>query len=446
MKSPGNGLAMGRLARAVLPAVLVFGAAACGGTDPADPGATVSSTEPAAATTAAPTATSIVDGFTVSAELDAEMAAIIDEHDIPSVGVAIVVGDQVVWSAGYGDQAAPDTTYQIGSIEKVFMVTAIYQLVEEGSIDPTADVSDYLPFEVRHPDYPDVPITVSMLLTHTSGLSHDLPDSMWFDNDDAFLAFGAEYDFWDLDDSPFLDGRPSLGEYLQSWLASDGAHAGEPGAWSGPPGRWSYSNIALAHLSAYLVERLTGLPFYDYVEEHIFEPLAMKDSFTDATDLSESRIAVPHTRYEGTNRALLRTGMRSSDRIRMTAADLAVFLALHMNDGRFGDVELLSSESASAIREPQITLGGTDFPGLGLRGQGMAWTTWDEGRSGHSGATPGHYGVMMMQETDHGRIGVVILQNVGCSLFCDQGWFTAGHVAMRNLLLDEARRLAAGRT
>ena len=373
------------------------------------------------------------------------MAAIVDDHDIPSVGAAIVVGDEVVWAAGYGAQAALDTVYQIGSIEKVFMVTAIYQLVEQGMIDLEADIGDYLPFPVRHPDHPDVPITVSMVLTHTSGLSHDLPDNLWFDNDDEFLAFGAEYGLWDLSDSPFRDGRPSLGEYLESWLAPDGTHAGEPGVWSGPPGQWGYSNLALAHLSAYLVEQVTGKSFYDYVEEHIFEQLDIGDSSTDAADLLESRIAIPHSRNVGVNQALPRTGMRASDRIRMTAADLAAFLAIHMNDGHVGDIELLSSESAAAIRQPRFHLSGTDFPGLGLRGQGMAWTIWDQDRSGHSGATPGYYGVMMMQQTDRGRIGIVILQNVGCSLSCDQQWFAAGHTAIRDLLLDEAQRLIAER-
>ena len=172
----------------------------------------------------------------------------------------------------------------------------------------------------------------------------------------------------------------------------------------------------------------------------------MQNSFTDAADVTRSRIAVPHTRHEGVNLPLPLTGMRASDRIRMTAGDLATFLALHMNDGQIGGVELLSADSASAIREPQVSLSGTDFPGLGLRGQGMAWTIWDEDRSGHSGATPGYFGVMMMQETDHGRVGIVILQNVGCSLSCEQQWFVEGHTEIRRLLLDEAQRLIAENT
>ncbi len=419
-------------------ATVVFGVAACGGGGSEEADSATSSIAPTVATTTVTT----TGGSAISADLDAELDAIVAEHDIPSVGVAIVVGDEVVWSAGYGEQPGLDTVYQIGSIEKVFMATAIYQLAEQGRIDLAADINDYLPFVVRHPQYPETPITVSMLLTHTSGLSHDLPDNLWFDNDDAFLAFGAEHDLWDLDDFPFADGRPSLGEYLQSWLAPDGSHDGEPGAWSGPPGRWAYSNLALSHLTGYLIEEVTGSSFYDYVREHIFTPLDMERSFIDASEVPESLIAIPHTRYEGDNQALLPTGTRASDRIRMSAGDLASFLALHMNDGTTQGVQLLSNQAATAIREPQVTLSGTDFPELGLRGQGMAWTTWDQDRSGHSGATPGNYGVMMMQETDHGRIGIVILQNVGCSLSCDQQWFSAGHAALRSRLLAEAQLIA----
>jgi hypothetical protein len=76
----------------------------------------------------------------------------------------------------------------------------------------------------------------------------------------------------------------------------------------------------------------------------------------------------------------------------------------------------------------------------------LGWTIWDQNRSGHSGATPGYYAVMMMEATEHGPIGIVVLQNIGCSLFCDQDWFTAGHLPVRERLLDEARRLIAEQT
>ena len=255
-------ISLGRMAF-LLCAALAIALAACGGGNEAEPNTTTVPIEP----TVAPTTT--VDGFVVSPTIDASLTGLVDEHDIPSVAVAIVVGENVVWSAGYGDQAALGTVYQIGSIEKVFMVTAIHQLAEQGRIDLAADISDYLPFTVRHPRFPDTPITVSMLLTHTSGLNHDLPDNLWFDNDDVFLAFGAEYALWDLDDSPFQDDRPTLGEYLEGWLAPDGSHADEAGAWSQPPGQWGYSNIALSHLTALLIQEVTGQSFSEYSMERM---------------------------------------------------------------------------------------------------------------------------------------------------------------------------------
>jgi CubicO group peptidase (beta-lactamase class C family) len=57
-----------------------------------------------------------------------------------------------------------------GSVQKVVDATAVLQLYEKGKINLDADISNYLPFEIKHPEYPDIPITMRMLLAHRSGL------------------------------------------------------------------------------------------------------------------------------------------------------------------------------------------------------------------------------------------------------------------------------------
>ena len=104
-------------------------------------------------------------------ELDEKIEALMAEGDIPSMVAAIVIKDEIVWLQEYGEQVDLDDLYNIGSITKSFVATAILQLYERGQIDLDDDVNQYLPFEVRHPDYPDVPITIRMLLTNRSCLS-----------------------------------------------------------------------------------------------------------------------------------------------------------------------------------------------------------------------------------------------------------------------------------
>ena len=93
---------------------------------------------------------------------------------IPSLGACIVINDTVVWAQGFGEQSDLDTVYMIGSITKSFTATAILQLFENNSLDLIDNIDDYLPFSVRHPDYPAYDVTIERLLTHEAGLSTNL--------------------------------------------------------------------------------------------------------------------------------------------------------------------------------------------------------------------------------------------------------------------------------
>lgn len=111
------------------------------------------------------------------------------------MAAAVVVGDEIIWAHGYGEQPDLSTIYMVGSIDKTYLTTAFLQLVEEGKIGLDDDIRDYLPFELRNPLAPDVPITPRMLLSHQSGLAHDIPGLRYVDNDGPMLWWR----FWNLD-------------------------------------------------------------------------------------------------------------------------------------------------------------------------------------------------------------------------------------------------------
>ena len=110
----------------------------------------------------------------ITPSINEQIQVLHEKSGIPSLAVSIVVGDELIWAKGYGNQSDLSTAYVTGSIDKTFITTAIMQLNEKNLIDLEDDVNGYLPFSVRHPDYPDIPITIRMLLTHKSGLPHDI--------------------------------------------------------------------------------------------------------------------------------------------------------------------------------------------------------------------------------------------------------------------------------
>jgi CubicO group peptidase (beta-lactamase class C family) len=279
------------------------------------------------------------------------------------------------------------------------------------------------------------------VLLHRAGLVSDLPDNIWYDNDTELIEWVSENLDWDVSDNPYRDGRPSLDAYLASYFGPAGADR-DAQIWIGEPGStWQYSNLGFHLLLTYLVETVSGMDMAEYVAENIFRPLSMDDSSYEASEFPEDRLAVPHTRVEGEYLTLPLSGMRASRALRTTASDLARFLVAHMNDGQLEGGHILQPESISLMHSESFDIGGQDWGRLDLRGGGLGWWLWSENRSGHGGNVPGFSAMMIMQETDLGVVGVVTMMNVGCSLECERAWYNDHFVAVRELLLEEARSL-----
>ena len=116
------------------------------------------------------TVTAQRDPGVIIADLDRRLPAVVAAGTLPSVQVAVVHTDGVIWSQALGERTSVNHVYMNGSVQKVLTAIAVLQLVERGLVDLDEDVGAYLPFDVRHPRFADTPITVRMLLTHRSGL------------------------------------------------------------------------------------------------------------------------------------------------------------------------------------------------------------------------------------------------------------------------------------
>ncbi len=287
----------------------------------------------APAVAVAPSAPGVVRGpsdkVEVDAFLDGLMAAYMRDKHIAGITVSVVRDGRLLTARGYGyaDVASrkpvdPERTlFRIGSISKLFTWTAVMQLHEQGKLDLTKDINDYLDFKIPA-TYPQ-PITLTDVLTHTPGLEEDSRDL--FTEDPAHIA------------------------PMKTWLPSHMPARVRP-----PATFASYSNWATA-AAGYIVERVGGEKTWDdYIEKHVIQPLAMTHTTTRqplpaefSNDMSvgyewKSGEYEPH-KFE------IVTGAAPAGSIGASATDMANFMIAHLNNGTFGDAHMLGTQEAELM-------------------------------------------------------------------------------------------------
>jgi CubicO group peptidase (beta-lactamase class C family) len=320
-----------------------------------------------AATPAA--AAALLDRAELGRSIDAVVESQMRKFDLPGSVVVVVHGGEVVHSRGYGhaDIEAgrsfdPGTSvFRTASVSKLFTATAVMQLVEQGLIDLDSDVNRYLDFQVPE-TYPE-PITMRHLLTHTAGFDERLLGS-----------FASKR-------------RPEEVLTSRQFLTSPDAAPRVR-----PPGRViSYSNHGIA-LAGYIVERVAGKPFEQYVDDHIHAPLGMsRSTFYDPLParLEGYRIRAyrfHRGRHEAFPITFENAGPAGSQF--SSGANIARFMLANLNGGELDDVRILGP---SAVRQlhaqafthhpalPGWTLGFMEYRRHGRR------------MIGHSGDLPGFH-------------------------------------------------------
>src|SRR5207253_4926212 len=188
----------------------------------------------------------------ISAFLDGIMPQQLATDDIAGAVISIVKDGKVIFAKGYGysniekrTPVSPDATlFRPGSISKLFTWTAVMQLVEQGKLDLDRDINTYLDFKI--PEKFGKSITLRNIMTHTPGFEEQIKDLI---SDEG---------------SPIATLKQHLTTHIPERIF--------------PPGTTpAYSNYG-ASLAGYIVERVSGRPFNDYVAESIFKPLGMSHS------------------------------------------------------------------------------------------------------------------------------------------------------------------------
>jgi CubicO group peptidase (beta-lactamase class C family) len=344
-----------------------------------------------------------------------EISELVESGDIPSLQVCVVSGDKK-WVKGFGGQTSEDTVFLVGSIQKVFVAISILQLYEEGLMGLDDDVNKHLPFSIRHPGYPDKPITIRMLLSHRSGLDATLPSEFQYD--------------W-RDDIPPDESIPDdfIGVSLEEWLEMNLVMGGSlylPSHWVWEPDtRYSYSNNGFKILMC-ILERVTGQSIQDYMDEHIFTPLQMDHTGFDSLEFMDVH-ATPHTRKYGNDTNIPLPVWNGRYMLRSSASDMGNLMMALMNDGVFNGARILEKETVelmSTNTRPSIFIRDL-LRGLKRDGYGMGIEVCNHGLLGHGGSSVGFTGEFYLSPSKD--MGFVRLSNVNAILdYTSEGWRDIG--------------------
>jgi CubicO group peptidase (beta-lactamase class C family) len=281
----------------------------------------------AAPATAGPAAAHPLERADLEPWLDGFMPYAIERGDVAGGVVAVVKNGELVFAKGYGfadvgkqkPVDAERTMFRPGSISKLFTWTAVMQLVEQGKLNLDHDVNEYLDFKL--PDRADGPITLRNIMTHTPGFEEQIK---------ALIVDNPKY-------------LVSLKAYAEHSTPVRIFKAGSTPA---------YSNYATA-LAGYIVERMSGQSFDDYIDAHIFKPLDM----THATfrqplpaafeaDMSKgyALASQPAKPYEIVVAA-------PAGSLAASAVDMTHFMIAHLEGGEYHGARILSPETIKTMHE-----------------------------------------------------------------------------------------------
>jgi len=313
--------------------------------------------------------------------------------ELPSIAVSLIIDGEVVYERGFGYRdvenrlpASPRTVYGIGSVTKSFTALAVMQLYEKGLLSPDDPAEKFLPFKLRAKGEP---VKIHHLLTHSSGI----PALAYAEALIRGLVGEAEY--W----LPVISYE-DLFAFLRK--AADWAVA-KPGE------KFFYLNEGYV-LLGYIVEKVSGVKYEEYVKKNIFEPLEMNDTLFIGDSLEGKEAAVPYVIHEGERiRRSYPQGITADGGILSCVKDLSNYLLMYMNGGVFKEKEIVSEKTIREMTEPHVPIPYSIFE---KDGYGYGWRI--TGLFGHKLVR--HSGSILVSTAFAGylpekKTGVVVLAN-----------------------------------
>jgi len=316
----------------------------------------------------------------------------IREGKVPGFSIAVVKDGETVYAQGFGARnpakslpATPDTLYGIGSCTKSFVGVAIMQLAEQGRLKLTDPASKYVPLKIG---LPGAPVTLHHLLTHSSGIPSLATSTVALHRGiglDTGVPWGGADDFYRL-----VNGA-------QDEIA-------------GPPGTRFFYNNAAFRMLGHVIQKVSGVPFHEYITENILDPLGMgRTTLVKGEYLLDPDRMTPH--WKKPDGTVEPTGFPYPDvtdnpgfsfiaaagGIISSVAELTRYLRLNLDGGNLDGASILSPESLETMHTLHAYRPPTAY---GRHGYGYGW-----------GVTPDFLGHKLVH---HG--GSILVSTAGLAL------------------------------
>ncbi len=330
--------------------------------------------------------------------------------NLPMLSIILVDEDGVAWRYGVGAStntpgliADSETSYRIGSVSKLFTDIVVMQMVEKGVLDLDEPVTSYLPGFNPKNDF-EAPITLRLLMSHSSGLVREPPAGNYFDA-----------------------SSPTLADTVASLNQTELVYR--------PGGKVQYSNAGIAVVGRVL-EKISGMPFARLLAENALHPLGMTNSgFTPEEHLVEKLPEAYMWNYQGdrTVAPTFELGMQPAGSMFSTMDDLALFMSALINEGQGVNGRILNEATLEQMWTPQSEIkSGRD------RSFGIGFSIGrldDEMAVSHGGAIYGF--ATQLKVLPDSRIGVAVSTNLDMA---NGAINRIADYALRVLLAEQGKR------
>ncbi|MDQ2832571.1 MAG: beta-lactamase family protein [Acidobacteriota bacterium] len=334
----------------------------------------------------------------VAAFLDGVVPLQLKRENLAGAVVLVVKDGKVLYSKGYGysdvktqtPMSADENLVRVGSVSKLFTWTAVMQLVEQKKINLDEDVNTYLDFKIPA-TYPK-PITMRNLMTHTAGFEEVIQDLIG-DNPKQIIP---------------------LGTYLKQHL---------PERVFAPGSTPAYSNYG-ATLAGYIVQRVSGMPFDDYVEKNIFEPLQMQHA-TFRQPLPENLAPMLSHAYNLASEPAKPFEIvvpAPAGSVSATAENMSHFMLAHLQGGTYNGKRILGQDTANLMHSRQYA------PNPAVNGMCLGF--YEEKRNGQH--IIGHGG-----DTNYFHSDLHLMLDAGVGFFVSYNSRGSGEISPRTALWEQ---------
>ncbi len=280
----------------------------------------------------------------------------ISKAKIPSLAIAVTSKDRLLYSNAFGFKNVEDgvpasvrTLYGIGSITKSFTSLAIMKLQEMGKLDVNDEVEKYIPLRLRPKGKP---VRVWHLMTHSSGI----PALAYAEA--LILGITGQSDSW------ISIARPE--DVIAFMSDAEEWSEAEPGS------RLFYLNEGYV-LLGYIIEKVSGMRYEEFVKRHILEPLGMRRSYFTKEDVErDGELAKPYVVPSDGSPLPSKYpwGIKADGGLISNVDDMARYIRFYLNEGELDGVRIVEKDTLAEVMRPRVKY---PFGMFGDEGYGYGW-------------------------------------------------------------------------